>query len=136
MKTRQADLLGIVSASLCIVHCLLVPLCILYGLVSESAINRWEYLDWGFILLSGLAVYLATHHEDDFHKRDCREYDQPEGGRRLAQRMWAAWVVFTIALLLHDIWVPALYISVLSSVGLAWLHLQHFRKKHFVVVTK
>ncbi|WKN42526.1 MerC domain-containing protein [Tunicatimonas pelagia] len=131
MKNKQADLLGIASAVLCIIHCLLVPFFILYGLVSESVIDRWEYLDWGFVLLSGLAVYLATRHENDRH-----EDEQPENRRQLPRQMWAVWLVFTITLLLHDVWAPALYISVLSSVGLVWLHFQHFRKKHITAVAK
>lgn len=136
MKNKQADLLGIASAGLCIIHCLLVPIFILYGLVSEPAVDRWEYLDWGFILLSGLAVYLATRHEYDRSEGDRNGNDYHERDRRLSLRMWITWVIFTVALLLHDFWAPALYISVLSSAGLAWLHLQHFRKKHLVTVAK
>lgn len=126
MKEKQADILGIVSASLCIVHCLLVPMLVIYGLINKPLVERWEYLDWVFILLSGLAVFLATYHE----------HNLPKGGRRLSQWMWAVWAIFAVALLLHDSWVPALYISVLSSVGLAYLHFQHFRKKHLAAVTK
>lgn len=114
MKAKQADILGIISATLCVVHCLLVPFLIVYGVTSESFSSSWEHLDWGFIGLSGLAVFLATRHEKD---------------QRLVLLMWGCLSVFTFSLLLHDYWTPALYLSVGSSLGLATLHLLHFRKK-------
>ena len=156
MNNNRADLLGIISAILCIIHCLLLPLFILFGLISESTIDRWEFLEWGFILLSGLAVYLANRHEHDRHEHDRHEHDrheydrheyvhdevanngndQPEDRPPLAKRMWIAWLFFSVAILLHDVWVPAIYFSVLSSVGLVWLHMQHFRKKHWIALIK
>ncbi|MGD1890154.1 MAG: MerC family mercury resistance protein [Cyclobacteriaceae bacterium] len=62
-KSKQTDILGIISAGLRIVHCLLVPLLIVYGVSSEGLSSNWEHLDWGFIILSGLAVILSTRHE-------------------------------------------------------------------------
>ncbi|MEM6841990.1 MAG: MerC domain-containing protein [Bacteroidota bacterium] len=136
MKNKQADLLGITSAVLCIIYCLLVPILVVFGTINDSLAEQWEYLDLGFILLSGLAVYMATRHEGNRHEGDRRGYSGHKHNRRLSQQMWATWLVFTVALLLHDLWPPALYISVLSSVGLALLHFRHFRKKHIAVAAK
>jgi len=114
MKAKQADILGIISAALCVVHCLLVPFLIVYGVSSEGFSNSWEHLDWGFIALSGLAVILATRHETN---------------QLLTWLMWGSFSIFTFSLLLHEQWPPALYLSVVSSLGLAILHLLHFRNK-------
>jgi hypothetical protein len=114
MKAKQADILGIVSAGLCIIHCLLIPFLIVYGVSTENFFSSWEYLDWGFISLSGLAVILATRHEKN---------------QLFTWLMWSSLLIFTFALLLHEHWPPALYLSVVSSLGLAILHLLHFRNK-------
>ena len=120
MKTKQADILGIVSAGLCVVHCLLVPFLIVYGVSTEGFGSSWEHLDWGFIGLSGLAVFLATRHEKN---------------QRLALYMWSCFLIFTLSLLLHELWPLALYLSIVSTLGLATLHLIHLRNKrhnHFL----
>lgn len=115
MKSRQADILGMFSAILCIIHCLLVPILLIAGLASGSFSGLWEYLDWLFIALAWTAVYTATRHETN---------------RRLARFMWITVSVFSITLLLHEHWVLALYLSMVSSAVLASLHFIHFQKKH------
>nr|WKN34909.1 MerC domain-containing protein [Tunicatimonas sp. TK19036] len=115
MKSRQADILGMLSAILCIIHCLLVPVLLIAGLASGSFAGLWEYLDWVFIVLAWTAVYSATRHETN---------------RRLAHFMWGTVCVFSITLLLHEYWILALYLSMASSAVLASLHFIHFQKKH------
>lgn len=115
MKSKQADIIGMASAVLCMVHCLLVPLLLIVGVISGSFEGIWEYLDWAFIALAWTAVYSSTRHENN---------------QRISRLLWATLVVFTATLLLHDYWVLALYLSVLSSLILASLHFLHFRKKH------
>lgn len=115
MKPRRADIVGIISAGLCVVHCLLVPILLIVGVVSGQLTAYWEYLDYVFIALAGTAAYLATRHDSD---------------PALSRWMGGTFLVFTVALLLHDYSAVALYVSVAASFGLAALHLIHYRRRH------
>ena len=115
MNKKSADILGITSAVLCIVHCLIMPALIIYGVADKQVLAGWEHLDWIFIIISGTAVFIANQHE---HQHG------------LSFAMWFTWLLFAVTLTLHEQHNYFLYTSVATSVALALLHLLHFRKKH------
>ena len=117
IKNQWADWLGILSASLCIVHCLILPLILVAGIVSKSSYPEWEWLDYIFILLAWIGVYGASRHHS---------------GSLINRALWANVLVFSLSLLLHEYFGWALYVSLASSLCMIVLHALHFRKLHRV----
>jgi len=113
MKNQWADWLGILSASLCIVHCLILPLVLVAGIVSKSSFPEWEWLDFIFILLAWIGVYGASRHH---------------GAGPINRGLWANVLVFSLSLLLHEHFGWALYVSLASSLFMIVLHVMHYRK--------
>ena len=110
-RRNGADLVGIGSAVLCIAHCLLLPLLLVVGSFSD----HWHSVDYLFILLAGVAVFFSA-----------RRLNQTF----LRTSLWISWLTFSGAILLHDRYAGALYVSLLASVALALLHLASYRAKH------
>ncbi len=99
---------------LCIIHCLLLPVLVLAGSFSDEA-HRWEWLDYGFILLATVAVFYATRRlKSTFLRRG----------------LWLSLLCFGGAIVLHEHHPVALYASVASSLLLALFHLGSYREKH------
>jgi hydrogenase-4 membrane subunit HyfE len=117
IKNKWADWLGILSASLCIIHCLILPLVLVAGMVSKSHYPEWEWLDFLFILLAWIGVYGASRHH---------------GAGPINRGLWANVLVFSLSLLLHENFGWALYVSLASSLGMIILHALHYRKLHKV----
>lgn len=111
---KNADLLGISSSVLCIIHCLLLPVLLLVGSFSDH-LHRWALLNYAFILLAGVAVFFSTR-------------QLPHS--RLRVGLWLSWLSFSLAILLHAQYAEALYASVFSSLLLAFFHLASYRAKH------
>lgn len=111
---KNADLLGMSSSVLCILHCLLLPLLLLAGSFSDH-LHRWALLDYTFILLAGVAVFFST---------------RPLKSSRLRVGLWLSWLGFSVAILLHAHYAVALYASVFSSLLLAFFHFASYRAKH------
>lgn len=110
-RQRGADLLGISSSVLCIVHCLLFPAL----LVAGNFTAHWHSVDYMFILVAGVAVFFSA--------------------RRLVSTfvrigLWGSWLCFSTAILLHGQYAGALYISLLASLALACFHFVSYREKH------
>lgn len=111
--SNKADLIGIVSAVLCLIHCIVPPILFLcFGHLIEHSHNhlfRWDYF---FLIISSYAVYHATHHAvNNFIKGI----------------LWISFGVLSIAVLLHHL--PFMhYIAYLASLGLIGGHLVNLRK--------
>ena len=99
---------------MCIVHCLLLPVALLAGNLTDYG-HRWESVDYLFILLAGVAVYFSTRYLRS---------------SLLRIGLWLSWVVFSIAILLHDRYPEALYVSIAASLSLALFHILSYREKH------
>ncbi|MFP4092627.1 MAG: MerC domain-containing protein [Cyclobacteriaceae bacterium] len=117
MKNQWADWLGILSASLCIVHCLILPIVLVAGMVGKSSFPEWEWLDFIFILLAWIGVYGASRH----HR-----------GSTINRLLWANVLIFSFSLLLHEHFSWALFFSLASSLCMIVLHALHYRKLHKV----
>ena len=82
-RQRRADVVGISSAILCIVHCLVLPLL----LVVNNFTDHWHSADYVFILLAGVAVFFSARHLSSPLVRT---------------GLWVSWLIFSVAILLHD----------------------------------
>lgn len=111
---KNSDLIGIGSSVLCIVHCLLLPVLVLFGSLSGDT-HRWAGLDYGFILLATVAVFYST-----------RRLRSPF----LRRGLWLTLLVFSGAIVFHEHHPAALYISVASSLLLVLFHIGSYREKH------
>lgn len=109
----KADTLGIVSALLCLVHCILLPLLIMGGIMSDYWADHTHWMDYLFILLALAAVYFAS--------RSTRESG-------LRYWMWGSAIWFALSILLHDMYQLAIVSSALASVVLVITHMINFRK--------
>jgi hypothetical protein len=115
LNNHKADSLGIVSSLLCLIHCLLLPVLILAGIISEDLGEHTQWVDYVFILLAASAVFFAT-----------RQMANPF----LKTSMWIAAAWFALSIMLHELSPIALYSSMLSSVALVVLHTINFRQHH------
>ena len=65
LSLKKADLIGVISSGLCLLHCLATPL--LFALQTQiinydsNKPSWWSGLDIIFIILSALAIYKTTH---------------------------------------------------------------------------
>ncbi|MBB5284311.1 hypothetical protein HNQ92_002454 [Rhabdobacter roseus] len=107
-KTKS-DLLGIASASLCVVHCLLTP--ILLVLAASSA-GWWHEVSYVFLLISYYALYETSRH--------CTN-------RRILLLIGSSLLVLTASVLLEDYFEWLHEVSYLASLGLITGHILNIR---------
>ncbi|MFP4095120.1 MAG: MerC domain-containing protein [Cyclobacteriaceae bacterium] len=117
----KADAFGILSSVLCILHCLLLPLMVLGGLVAEEWVAHSQWMDFLFIAFALAAVYFTTR-------------QMPAGLLRSA--MWVSVIWFGISVSLHHFTHLALYSSMLASFSLVVLHSINFRQHHTLSLEK
>lgn len=110
-REKGADVLGISSSLLCIIHCLLLPALLLVGNLTD----HWHSIDYLFIFLAGVAVYFSARHLRQSFVR---------------VGLWASWLSFSVAILLHEQYAEALYVSLAASLSLAFFHVLSYREKH------
>jgi hypothetical protein len=109
---KNSDFLGIVSAGLCLIHCIALPVFLLGTLSAGLVLSNWHWLDFIFIALACVAVYFST---------------KKTASALIKTGMWASVTIFAIALLSHEISVYAQYISIAASVALMMLHFINIR---------
>ena len=120
MKTdslsQKADYIGITGSVLCIIHCLVTPVLLLTSSVLQnSSALRVGYLslDYVFIGVNFMAVYLATRHF---------------APTAIKRSLWGFLGLFSVALLLEDTAPVFQYITYLASAGLVISHLLNIRQ--------
>lgn len=119
MKTdrlsRKADYIGITGSVLCIIHCLITPVLLMTTTLIQDEQLRIGYLslDYVFIGVNIIAVYLATRH-----------YAPPI----IKKGLWGFLSLFTIALLLEDVAPAFEYLAYAASAGLVISHLLNIRQ--------
>jgi sensor histidine kinase YesM len=117
MKQRlinfKSDYLGIISAGLCLIHCILLPI-----LFAVQAIDfehdvegsfKWDYI---FLIVSFYAVYHSAKHSHLVLIRTL---------------FWATFSILSLCILLESISEIFEYLIILTSVGLVVLHLINLR---------
>ncbi len=110
---KNADLLGMVSAGLCLIHCVALPVFLLGTLSAGLMPNGWHWMDYFFIALAGVAVYFSSRKTPSYY---------------LKTGMWLCVIIFAVALLSHEISVYAQYVSIAASIGLMVLHYINIRQ--------
>jgi len=131
-----ADKVGIASAFICSIHCMLVPLFIMvrgwYGkgtlhgnghfLHAQGADfwvpSWWESVDYLFLIISFFAVYHAANHA--FSKY-------------IKLSLWFFWFCLANAIFFESI---LHWISYIASAGLIITHLVNLRQQHVIAVSK
>lgn len=111
---KNADLIGLTSSFLCIVHCLVFPVLVAlsYFTVSTEVFEHWHALDYIFIGLSFFAVRFAVSRTS-------------KSTMRIA--FWATFLIFSAALLAHEMFPWMLLVSLAASLVLMVLHLINHR---------
>lgn len=112
----HADLIGVVSALLCLIHCVAVPVLLVLGALSEGLWAHTAVLDYLFIVLALMAVYFATRNQ--------------ETTLPVRIGLWSSTALFSLAILLHDWFAFALYLSVAASIALLVFHAINYRHRH------
>ena len=110
---KNSDLLGMVSAGLCLIHCIALPVFLLGTFSAGLVPDKWHWMDYIFIALAGVAVYFSSRKTASLY---------------LKTGMWLCVIIFAVALLSHGISVYAQYISIAASVGLMLLHYINIRQ--------
>lgn len=108
----KSDWLGVASASLCVVHCLLTP----FLLLIASSFSWWHEVSYLFLLISFFAAFEASKHTES----------------RIALRLiWLSFTLLTLCILFEDEFHFLHAMSYLASFGLIGGHLYnlHYCKK-------
>ncbi len=82
-KILQADIIGMSSSLLCLVHCLAMPF-IFAGLALMPNMAWWEGLDYVFLAINFIAVYFTTSHTQLANVR---------------YTLWFGWALLAIAIM-------------------------------------
>ncbi|WP_168193955.1 MerC domain-containing protein [Pontibacter sp. SGAir0037] len=113
-KKTTPDWLGILSAGLCLVHCILPPLLLLlpFGFTTNDH-EYWQHYSYAFLIFSFVACFMTT--------RTCTSGS-------LVVLFWSFFALLTIALLLHEAIPVFEYAAYAASFGLIGCHLLHIRQ--------
>lgn len=110
---KHSDLLGMISAGLCLIHCIALPVFLISTTAAAASFStvvithNWHWLDYIFIGLAALAVYFSARQTTSLYIRT---------------GMWSSVIIFGVALLSHEIFEYAQYISIAASIILMLLH--------------
>ncbi len=118
-RVIYADWLGISASGLCLIHCALTPLLftakpLYYGMIGRQVHNHgaWAALDYVFLILSFLAVWYAARNTSFI---------------TLKWVLWAAWIAFTIGLLLESMHLAfGHWLMYVGSITLVMAHIKNF----------
>lgn len=112
-QLSHSDFLGIVSSFVCLVHCLAFPLMLSAGyLFSFLGSGHWHSLDYLFVGLGTIAAGISA-----------RRSAVPA----IKLAFWITIFIFSLSILLHDLWIGMVYLSVGASIMLIFLHGYHWR---------
>lgn len=116
--TTGADRLGITSAVICAVHCLVIPAIFLlrYSVADAGGADWgvglpawWEKLDYLFLLVGFVAVYHASAHAS---------------GIGIKLSLWVFWVFLAVAVVFEQY---LHWLAYIASVGLIGTHFVNIR---------
>lgn len=118
--TAGADKLGIASAVICTIHCLVVPMLFLLkywwtnttgkALFGTSGLpSWWETIDYLFLIVGFVAVYHASAHAS---------------GRYIKLSLWLFWLCLAIAVVFEH---TLHWMAYIASIGLITTHFINIR---------
>jgi len=110
-----ADVLGITSAILCTIHCLVIPaLFLLKFWWTDKAVSVlpswWGMIDYFFLVLSFWAIYHAASHAN---------------GRKIKRSLWFFWGCLAIAIIFEQ---QLHWMAYIASAGLITTHFINIRR--------
>lgn len=111
--SNKADIIGIFSAVLCLMHCLLTPFMVLF--FHEHQHTHWLRLDYVFLIVGFFAVYHAVKHGVS---------------TKIKTALWGSLAVLSISIILHEHIHWTTYIAYLASFTLIITHLINIFKQH------
>lgn len=118
--TSGADRLGIMSAVICTVHCLVVPLLFLLKYWWTNAMGKtlwggglpswWESFDYLFLVVGFIAVYHASSHA---------------AGKGIRLSLWFFWACLAVAVIFED---TLHWMAYIASAGLIVTHFINIKR--------
>lgn len=112
---KNADRLGIISSSLCLIHCISLPILVsIKPLAAEFMHENLEFLEYIFLGLSLIAIYFATR--------------SPHVTRRIKWAFYVIFILFAVGIFLEDssyAWIT--YLAYIGSAGLIVMHVINIR---------
>jgi hypothetical protein len=109
MKNKvSSDIIGILSASLCTVHCLFMPFLILL----TSSFSWWHEVSYFFLVISFFAAYEASNRTDS---------------KTALRIIWASFTLLAVCILFEDEFHILHELSYLASIGLIIGHIYNLR---------
>ncbi len=118
--TSRADRLGIMSAVICTIHCLVVPVLFLLKYWWTSSMGTapwggglpswWESFDYLFLIIGFIAVYHASSHA---------------AGRYIKVSLWLFWSCLGVAVVFEH---TLHWMAYIASAGLIFTHFINIRK--------
>lgn len=122
VSAQSADFMGISASILCLIHCLAFPVLISLGFIFSPVDNHthehdhvhfdWHWMDFLFVALAIWAVYNAV---------------KSTQSKSIKIALWIAVSIFSVGVLLHDVFSWMLYISLLASIGLVIIHIINWK---------
>jgi hypothetical protein len=107
-KITISDYIGIASASLCVVHCVITPFLILFF----TNTVWWEKFSYFFLLLSFISAFQATEHSKN---------------RKILSLIWCSFALLAIGIIFEDDFPKLEIISYLASLCLIIGHILNIR---------
>lgn len=104
----KPDIIGVLAASLCMVHCFFTPLL----LVVFSAFEWFHTLSYVFLFISFVSAFEATKHSENL---------------KILAVIWISFVIFAIAILFEDDFEFLHALSYIASLGLIVGHILNIR---------
>lgn len=113
---ERADKLGIASAVICTIHCLVVPVLFVvkYSLTNQVVGHSfmpwwWEAIDYVFLVISFIAVYHAASHTYT---------------RKIKRSLWFFWTCLALAIFFEQ---SLFWLAYIASAGLVTTHYFNIR---------
>lgn len=116
---KYTDLVGIISSLLCLIHCFVFPLILLwYSTVAEGE-GAWYMLDIVFVVISGVAVLISAINSHMV---------------LVKIGLCVSYLLFAVSIFMHHLMDVAMYVSFVSSIALVVFHAinlkMHYKKHH------
>jgi hypothetical protein len=105
---KKSDIVGVLSASLCIVHCFFTPLLLLMF----AAFEWFHAISYIFLFISFVSAFEATKYSENL---------------KILALIWFSFIVFAIAILFEDDFEFLHSLSYIASLGLIVGHILNIR---------
>lgn len=122
LSFQSADIMGISASILCMIHCLAIPVMISIGFIFSPVDSHthehdhghfdWHWVDFIFVAFAILAVANAA---------------KSTQSKSIKIALWVAVSIFSIGVMLHDVFNWMLYISLTASIALVIIHIINWK---------